>query len=121
MSLVTTARLYSSRRSRHSASNSAVFPLPKSLKIKGAAVKATLDRLRKDGLLWSYQYKLGNGLDYRQVDGNVASFVVDASGHIDYLRGDGTVTYQELMEVFDKLKAAGVQNVGLVTRMEGER
>ena len=38
-----------------------------------------------------------------------------------YLRGDGTVTYQELMEVFDKLKAAGVQNVGLVTRMPGER
>jgi biopolymer transport protein TolR len=38
-----------------------------------------------------------------------------------YLRGDGTVTYQELMEVFDKLKEAGVVNVGLVTRMEGER
>jgi biopolymer transport protein ExbD len=38
-----------------------------------------------------------------------------------YLRGDGTVTYQELMEVFDKLKAAGVQNVGLVTRLEGQR
>jgi biopolymer transport protein TolR len=38
-----------------------------------------------------------------------------------YLRGDATVTYQELMEVFDRLKAAGVVNVGLVTRMEGER
>ena len=38
-----------------------------------------------------------------------------------YLRGDGTVTYQELMEVFDKLKGAGVANVGLVTRMEGQR
>src|SRR5437868_10023315 len=38
-----------------------------------------------------------------------------------YLRGDGTVTYQELMEVFDRLKSAGVVNVGLVTRMEGER
>src|SRR5262249_3511373 len=38
-----------------------------------------------------------------------------------YLRGDGSVTYQELMEVFDRLKAAGVVNVGLVTRAEGER
>jgi biopolymer transport protein ExbD len=38
-----------------------------------------------------------------------------------YLRGDGSVTYQELMEVFDKLKGAGVTNVGLVTRMPGER
>jgi len=38
-----------------------------------------------------------------------------------FLRGDGSVTYQELMEVFDKLKGAGVVNVGLVTRMEGQR
>ena len=38
-----------------------------------------------------------------------------------YLRGDGSVTYQELMEVFDKLKNAGVVNVGLVTRAPGER
>jgi len=38
-----------------------------------------------------------------------------------YLRGDASVTYQELMEVFDRLKAAGVVNVGLVTRGEGER
>jgi biopolymer transport protein TolR len=38
-----------------------------------------------------------------------------------YLRGDGSVTYQELMEVFDKLKGAGVQNIGLVNRLPGER
>ena len=38
-----------------------------------------------------------------------------------YLRGDANVTYQELMEVFDRLKAAGVVNVGLVTRLENER
>src|SRR5262245_22559204 len=38
-----------------------------------------------------------------------------------YLRGDGAVTYQELMEVFDRLKTAGVVNVGLVTRLPGER
>jgi biopolymer transport protein TolR len=38
-----------------------------------------------------------------------------------YLRGDATVQYQELMDVFVRLKNAGVQNVGLVTRMPGER
>jgi biopolymer transport protein ExbD len=38
-----------------------------------------------------------------------------------YLRGDGAVQLQELMEITDKLKAAGVQNVGIVTRLPGER
>jgi biopolymer transport protein TolR len=38
-----------------------------------------------------------------------------------YLRGDGGVLLQELMEVFDMLKAAGVQNVGIVNRLPQER
>ena len=38
-----------------------------------------------------------------------------------YLRGDGGVQLQDLMEVFDRLKAAGVQNVGMVSRLPGER
>ena len=38
-----------------------------------------------------------------------------------YLRGDGAVQLQELMEVTDKLKAAGVQNVGIVTTLPGTR
>jgi len=38
-----------------------------------------------------------------------------------YLRGDGGVQYQDLMDVFDRLKAAGVQQVGLVARLPGER
>jgi biopolymer transport protein ExbD len=38
-----------------------------------------------------------------------------------FLRGDRTLQYQDLMEVFDALKAAGVQNVGMVARMPGER
>jgi len=38
-----------------------------------------------------------------------------------FLRGDGSVQYQDLMEVFDMLKGAGVQNVGLVAKMPGER
>ena len=38
-----------------------------------------------------------------------------------YLRGDGGVQYQDLMEVFDRLKAAGVSDVGLVVKFPGER
>jgi biopolymer transport protein TolR len=38
-----------------------------------------------------------------------------------YLRGDGSVTYQDLMDVFDRLKGAGVQDVGLINRLPGEK
>ena len=38
-----------------------------------------------------------------------------------YLRGDGGVQYQDLMEVFDRLKAAGVSDVGLVAKLPGDR
>jgi biopolymer transport protein TolR len=38
-----------------------------------------------------------------------------------YLRGDGTLYYQELMDVFDRLKGAGVEKVGLETKAPGER
>jgi biopolymer transport protein TolR len=38
-----------------------------------------------------------------------------------YLRGDGSVQYQDLVEVFSRLQAAGVAKVGLVTRLPGER
>jgi biopolymer transport protein ExbD len=37
-----------------------------------------------------------------------------------YLRGDENVVYQDLYDVFDRLKDAGVQTVGLVAR-EPER
>ena len=38
-----------------------------------------------------------------------------------YLRGDGGVLYQDLMEVFDRLKSAGVSDVGLVAKLPGDR
>ena len=37
-----------------------------------------------------------------------------------YLRGDGGVQLQELMEVFGRLQAAGVSNVGILLRAPGE-
>jgi biopolymer transport protein TolR len=38
-----------------------------------------------------------------------------------FLRGDSSVQYQDLMHVIDALKAAGVQNIGMVARMPSER
>ncbi|HEY5618170.1 MAG TPA: biopolymer transporter ExbD [Vicinamibacterales bacterium] len=38
-----------------------------------------------------------------------------------YLRGDGEVNLQELMEVFDRLKEGGVQNVGIISKLPGEQ
>jgi biopolymer transport protein TolR len=37
-----------------------------------------------------------------------------------YLRGDGGVLLQDLMSIFDRLMAAGVRNVGIVTKAPGE-
>ena len=38
-----------------------------------------------------------------------------------FLRGDGGIQLQELMDVMDKLKEAGVERVGIVAKLPGER
>ena len=38
-----------------------------------------------------------------------------------FLRGDGGVELQELMEIMDRLKAAGVEKVGIVSKLPGEQ
>jgi biopolymer transport protein TolR len=38
-----------------------------------------------------------------------------------FLRGDSGVQYQDLMDVIDMLKGAGVQNIGMVARMPKTR
>ena len=38
-----------------------------------------------------------------------------------FLRGDGTLQYQDLMDVIDMLKSAGVTSIGMVARMPGEK
>ena len=38
-----------------------------------------------------------------------------------YLRGDGEINLQELMDVLDRLKDGGVQNVGIVSDLPGAR
>jgi biopolymer transport protein ExbD len=38
-----------------------------------------------------------------------------------YLRGDAGLLYQDLMEVFDRLNKAGITQVGLVSKLPGEK
>ena len=38
-----------------------------------------------------------------------------------FVRGDGGITYQELVSVMDELKAGGVQSVGLITEFQTGR
>ena len=38
-----------------------------------------------------------------------------------YLRGDGQVSLQELYEVFDRLREAGIQDVGIISRLPEEQ
>jgi biopolymer transport protein ExbD len=38
-----------------------------------------------------------------------------------YLRGDGAVPFQSVVEVMDRLREAGVEHVGIVSRLPGER
>jgi biopolymer transport protein ExbD len=47
--------------------------------------------------------------------------MLNASEKQVFLRGDGGVTLQELMEVMDRLKEGGIQKVGIVSRLPGER
>jgi biopolymer transport protein ExbD len=51
----------------------------------------------------------------------VRQLMLTRSDKVVYLRGDGGVNLQELYEVFDRLKEAGVQNVGIISRLPGER
>jgi len=51
----------------------------------------------------------------------IRQIVLNRTDKTVYLRGDGAITYQELMDVIDRLKEAGIQNVGMITELPGER
>ena len=51
----------------------------------------------------------------------VRQMMLTRTDKVVYLRGDGGVNLQELYEVFDRLKEAGIQNVGIISRLPGER
>ena len=37
-----------------------------------------------------------------------------------FLRGDGSVRYQELMDIFDRLRGAGVEKIGMISKLPEE-
>ena len=51
----------------------------------------------------------------------IRQLMVTSSDKQVYLRGDGQVNLQELMDVLDRLKEGGVQNVGIVSKLPGEQ
>jgi biopolymer transport protein TolR len=51
----------------------------------------------------------------------VRQIMLTRTDKVVYLRGDGEINLQELYEVFDRLKEAGIQNVGIISKLPGER
>jgi biopolymer transport protein ExbD len=51
----------------------------------------------------------------------VRQMMLNRTDKVVYLRGDGAINLQELYEVLDRLKEAGIQNVGIISRLPGER
>jgi biopolymer transport protein ExbD len=51
----------------------------------------------------------------------VRQAMLDKTAKDVFLRGDGGVQLQDLLEVMDRLKNAGVEKVGIVARLPGER
>jgi biopolymer transport protein TolR len=49
------------------------------------------------------------------LDERMRQELIERSDKDVFVRGDGDITYQELMSVMDELKEGGVGNVGLVT------
>src|SRR5262245_19385561 len=51
----------------------------------------------------------------------VRQIMVTRTDKFVYLRGDGQINLQELMEIFDRLKEGGIQNVGIISKLPGEQ
>jgi biopolymer transport protein TolR len=51
----------------------------------------------------------------------VRQALLTKSGKEVFLRGDGGVQLQDLLEVMDRLKSGGVEKVGIVAKLPGER
>ncbi len=51
----------------------------------------------------------------------VRQLMVNRTDRQVFLRGDGAVTLQELLDVMDRLKGAGVEKVGIVNKLPGEK
>jgi biopolymer transport protein TolR len=51
----------------------------------------------------------------------VRQLMLDRPNRQVFLRGDGGITMQELLDVMDKLKEGGVEKLGIVAKLPGER
>ena len=51
----------------------------------------------------------------------VRQALLNKTGKEVFLRGDGGVQLQDLLEVMDRLKSGGVEKVGIVAKLPGER
>ena len=72
---------------------------------------------KADGMVY-----LGNEkLRLEAVQERVRQRMENATDKRVYLRGDGAVQLQELMTIIDRLKDAGVTDVGVVARAPGDR
>jgi biopolymer transport protein TolR len=86
--------------------------------VTGERVEITLpDTIRQSRMVFvgKQQVKLEN------LQENVRQRMETAANKEVFLRGDAGVQYQDLMDVIDALKAAGVQNIGMVSRMPTPR
>ena len=81
----------------------------------GAAISS--GSFRTDGMVYLGDEKLR----IEAVQERVRQRMETASDKRVYLRGDGTVQLQELMTIIDRLKDAGVTDVGVVARAPGDR
>jgi biopolymer transport protein ExbD len=64
------------------------------------------------------------GLDPVRIDvltERMRQMMVNRTDRQVFLRGDGGVELQELMDIMDRLKAAGVEKVGIVSKLPGEQ
>ena len=86
--------------------------------VTGERIEITIpDTVRRAGLVFlgKEQIKMSN------LQERVRQKMEGAATKEVFLRGDAAVQYQDLMNVIDALKAAGVQNIGMVARMPSER
>ena len=51
----------------------------------------------------------------------VRQSLINKTGKEVFLRGDGGVQLKDVLEVMDRLKSAGVEKVGIVAKLPGER
>jgi len=61
------------------------------------------------------------GIRLEALSERVRQLMVNRTDKQVFLRGDGGIQLQELLDVMDRLKAAGVEKVGIVSKLPGEQ